>query len=54
MKEYIILNRGDLLTLCKDEPVKVWIDKRPFILCSDEYFEKQKTENKHISREEQE
>ncbi len=44
MTEFIILSRGDILTLCKDEPVTVWIDKRPMLLCSDEYFEKQKTE----------
>ena len=42
MTEFIILSRGDIMTLCKDEPVKVWIEKRPMMLCSDEYFESQK------------
>lgn len=54
MTEFIILSRGDIMTLCKDEPVKVWIDKRPMLLCSDEYFERQKTEDKHTSGKEKE
>ena len=51
MTEFIILSRGDIMTLCKDEPVKVWVDKRPMLLCSDEYFERQKSEDKHIEKE---
>lgn len=47
MTEFIILSRGDIMTLCKDEPVKVRIDERPMLICSDEYFEKQKKEDKN-------
>jgi hypothetical protein len=30
-----------MLTLCADKPVTVYIDKKPYVLCTDEYFEKQ-------------
>ena len=42
MTEFIILSRGDIMTLCKDEPVEVWIDNRPMFICSDEYYERWK------------
>lgn len=42
MTEFIILSRVDMLTLCDDKPVTVYIDKKPYVLCTDEYFEKQK------------
>lgn len=41
MTEYIILSRVDMLTLCEDKPVTVYVDKKPYVLCADEYFEKQ-------------
>ena len=39
MKEFIILSRVDMLTLCDDKPVTIYIDKKPYVLCTDEYFE---------------
>lgn len=45
MTEFIILSRVDMLTLCNDKPVTVYIDKKPYMLCTDEYFEKQKAES---------
>lgn len=44
MKEFIVLSRYDLIALCDDKPVEIHIDEKPFTLCSDEYFEKQKDE----------
>ena len=44
MTEFIILSRVDILTLCKDKPVTVYVDKKPYVLCTDEYFEKQRNE----------
>ena len=41
MTEFIVLSRPDILTLCRDEPVTVYIDRKSYILCTDEYFEKQ-------------
>lgn len=41
MTEFIILSRPDMLTLCDDKPVTIYIDKKPYQLCTDEYFEKQ-------------
>lgn len=41
MTEFIILSRVDMLTLCDDKPVTVYIDKKPYVLCTDEYFEQQ-------------
>lgn len=38
MTEFIILSRVDMLTLCNDKPVTVYIDKKPYMLCTDEYF----------------
>ena len=45
MTEYIILCRTDMLALCDDKPVTFYVDSKPYVLCTDEYFEKQKTEN---------
>lgn len=42
MTEFIILSGADILTLCDDKPVTVYVDKKPYVLCTDEYFEKQK------------
>jgi hypothetical protein len=41
MTEYVILSRVDMLTLCKDKPVTIYVDKKSYVLCTDEYFEKQ-------------
>ncbi len=45
MKEFIILSRADMLVLCDDKPVTVYVDKKPYVLCTDEYFEKQRNES---------
>ena len=52
MTEFIILSRVDMLTLCDDKPVTVYIDKKPYVLCTDEYFEQQKTGHRKESEEE--
>ena len=44
MTEFIVLSRADMLTLCDDKPVTVYIDKKFYVLCTDEYFEKQRIE----------
>lgn len=44
MKEFVVLSRYDLLALLDDAPVEIFIDGKPFMLCSDEYFEKQLAE----------
>lgn len=41
MTEFIILSRADMLTLYNNKPVTVYIDKKLYVLCTDEYFEKQ-------------
>ena len=45
MTEFVILSRVDMLCLCEDKPVTIWIDGKPYVLCTDEYFEKQKRES---------
>ena len=47
MTEFVILSRADMLTLCYDKPVTVYIDKKPYVLCTDEYFEKQRNAEKY-------
>lgn len=42
MTEFIVLSRPDMLALRDDKPVIVRVDKKPYVLCTDEYFEKQK------------
>ena len=44
IKEFIVLSKYDLIALCNDTPVEIYIDEKPFTLCSDEYFEKQLAE----------
>lgn len=39
MKEFIILNKFDMQALNENKPVTVYMDGRPVILCTDEYFE---------------
>ena len=36
--EFIILSREDMTTLGNDKPVTIYIDKKSFMLCTDEYF----------------
>ena len=42
MTDFIVLNKTDISALCNDEPVTVYINKKPYILCGDDFFEKQK------------
>lgn len=44
MTEFIILSKEDMLTLCADKPVTFYVDKKSYVLCTDEYFEKQRKE----------
>ena len=44
MTEFFILSRADILTLCDDKPITVYVDKKLYVLCTDEYFEKQRKE----------
>ena len=53
MTEYIVLSRPDMLALCNDKPVTVYVDKKPYVLCTDEYFEKQMKEEWGESEEKQ-
>lgn len=41
MTEFIILNREDILTLCNNKPVTCYIDKKHYVLCTEECYEKQ-------------
>ena len=41
MTEFVILSRDEVLALCEDKPVTMYIDKKPYVLCTDEYFEKE-------------
>lgn len=41
MTEFVVLSRVDIHTLCDDKPVTIWINGKPYVLCTDEYFEKQ-------------
>ena len=41
MTEYIVLSRPDMLALCDDKPVTIYINNKPYVLCTDECFEKQ-------------
>lgn len=41
MTQFIILSGSDISTLCDDKPVTVYIDKKPYVLCTDGFFEKQ-------------
>jgi hypothetical protein len=41
MTEFVVLSRVDMHTLCDDKPVTIWINGKPYVLCTDEYFEKQ-------------
>ena len=44
MTAFIVLSGAEILTLCADKPVTIYVDKKPYVLCTDEYFEKQKNE----------
>ena len=53
MTQYIVLSRPDMLALCNDKPVTIYVDKKPYVLCTDEYFEKQQKEEWGESEEKQ-
>lgn len=40
MAKIIILNREDMLALCGNKPVTFYVDKKTYMLCTEEYFEK--------------
>ena len=40
MTQFIILSQIDMLSLHNDRPVTIYIDNKPYILCTDEYFDK--------------
>jgi len=41
MKEYIILDKTDMLILGDNKPITFYIDEKPYIFCTEKYFEKQ-------------
>ena len=41
MTKFVILSRVEIHRLHEDEPVTIWIDVKPYVFCTDEYFEKQ-------------
>ena len=41
MTGFIILNREDMMTLYGNKPVTFYIDKKHYVLCTDEYYEMQ-------------
>ena len=41
MKKFIVLSEPDILALYHNKTVTVRIDEKPYLICSDEYFEKQ-------------
>ena len=41
MTKFIILNREDMLALCGNKPVTFYVDKKPYVLCTEECYEKQ-------------
>lgn len=43
MKKFIVLSPIDVKLLCEDKPVTVRIDDTLFVLCTDEYYEKERT-----------
>jgi len=44
MKEFIVLSILDMLALSNDKPVTIYIDKKPYELCTEDYFKKQMKE----------
>ena len=42
MTEFVVLSRIEIQCLREDKPVTIWVDGKPYVLCTDEYFEKQK------------
>ena len=50
MTEFIVLSRVDILTLRDDKPVTIYVNKKPYVLCTDEYFEKQRNEPKESEK----
>ena len=44
MTEFIVLSKVDMVALCNDKPITIHIDQKPYVLCTDECFEKQTVE----------
>ena len=44
MTEFIILSGADMCALYNDKPTTVHIDGKSYVLCTEEYFEKQSNE----------
>lgn len=53
MTEYIVLSKYDVLSLKSDRPVFIWVDGKCYVLCTDEYFEKQMRDSQVESEENQ-
>lgn len=50
MTQFVILSKLDMSALCDDKPVDFYIDNKRYVLCTDEYYEKQinqKVREKH-------
>ncbi len=45
MIEFIVSSKYDILLLKADKPVTICVDGNPYVLCTDEYFEKQKVDH---------
>ena len=45
MTEYICLNKYEIQSLNENRPVFIWVDGECYVLCTDEYFEKQRNES---------
>ena len=41
MRQFLILSKQDISTLREDKPVDIYIDHKHYVLCTDEYYEKQ-------------
>lgn len=41
MTQFVILSKQDIFALCEDKPVTFYIDNTRYVLCTDEYYEKQ-------------
>jgi len=45
MTKFIVLSSAEIWSLSNDEPVKVYIDQIPYVLCTDEYYKDIRHEN---------
>ena len=51
MTEFVVLSRIDIHCLREDKPVTIWINGKPYVLCTDEYFERQRNEPQESEEE---